>query len=96
MEIEEFDESLVDELRSRAQDRLLTDAIASQELKEPAEDLLTMEGMDEDTARTFAANGIRTMEDLAEYAIDELQEIIDIDEQRGSALIMTARAPWFE
>ena len=96
MEIEEFDEELVDELRNRAQDYLLTSAIASHEEKEPAEDLLNMEGMDEEVARGLASGGVRTMEDLAECAVDEVLEIIDIDEQRASELIMTARAPWFE
>ena len=96
MEIEEFDEELVDELRNRAQDYLLTSAIASHEEKEPAEDLLNMEGRDEEVARGLASGGVRTMEDLAECAVDEVLEIIDIDEQRASELIMTARAPWFE
>jgi N utilization substance protein A len=96
MEIEEFDEALVDELRNRAQDNLLTNAIASQEQKEPSEDLLQMDGMDEETARALALGGVRTMEDLADCAADEVLEIIEIDEQRAKDLIMTARAPWFE
>ena len=96
MDIEEFDEKLVDELRNRAQDNLLTSAIATQEEKAPEEDLLNMEGMDEETAKALAAGGVRSMEDLADCAIDEVLEIIDIDEQRASELIMTARAPWFE
>jgi N utilization substance protein A len=55
-----------------------------------------MEGMDEDTARILAQGGVRTMEELAECATDEVLEIIEMDEQRASELIMTARAPWFE
>ncbi|WP_423906298.1 transcription termination factor NusA [Candidatus Spongiihabitans sp.] len=96
MDIEEFDETLVDELRNRAQDNLLTHAIASQEQKEPSADLLGMEGMDEETARALALGGVRTMEDLADCALDEVLEIIDLEEQRAKDLIMTARAPWFE
>ena len=96
LDIEEFDEDLVDELRNRAQDTLLTSAIASQEQKEPADDLLNMDGMDETTARALAAGGVRTMEDLAECAVDEVLELVEIDEERASSLIMTARAPWFE
>ncbi len=96
LDIEEFDDAIVEELRNRAQDTLLTSAIASQEQKEPSEDLLNMEGMDEDTARTLAAGGIRTMEELAECAVDELLEVIDLEIARASELIMTARAPWFE
>ncbi|WP_424945802.1 transcription termination factor NusA [Candidatus Spongiihabitans sp.] len=96
MDIEEFDETLVDELRNRAQDNLLTHAIASQQQKEPSEDLLGMAGMDEETARALALGGVRTMEDLADCAWDEVLEIIDLEEQRAKDLIMTARAPWFE
>ncbi len=96
IEIEEFDEELVDELRNRAQDNLLTSAIASQVEKEPAEDLLAMEGIDEDTAKSLAMGGVRTKEDLAECAVDEVLDIIDMEHQRASELIMTARASWFE
>ena len=96
MDIEEFDEKLVDELRNRAQDNLLTSAIASQEEKEPAEDLLAMEGIDVETAKILAMGGVRTREDLAECAVDEVLEIVDMGHQRASELIMTARASWFE
>jgi N utilization substance protein A len=96
--IEEFDEGIVAELRSRASDYLLTQAIMKEEVldaHQPAEDLLTMEGMDQETADRMAAKGICSMEDLAEQSVDELMEIDDMDEERASALIMTARAPWF-
>ena len=99
LNIEEFDEEIVQELRNRASDALLTRAIAQEEGlsdAEPAEDLLNMEGMDEDLARQLAARGIVTMEDLAEQSVDELMEIEGMDEQRAGELIMTARAPWFE
>ncbi|MEA3291035.1 MAG: transcription termination factor NusA [Pseudomonadota bacterium] len=95
LDIEEFDEALVDELRNRAQDTLLTRAIAHQEEREPQEDLLGMEGMDEETARDLAAHGVHTMEELAECATDELLEMVEMDEERAKQLIMTARAPWF-
>ncbi|MGI9310236.1 MAG: transcription termination factor NusA [bacterium] len=95
LDIEEFDEDLVDELRNRAQDTLLTSAIASQEAKEPAEDLLAMEGMDEETARALASGGVRSMEDLADCAVDEVLDIVEMDRERASELIMTARAPLF-
>ena len=95
LDIEEFDEELVDELRNRAQDTLLTSAIASQEEKEPGEDLLAMEGMDEATARVLAGSGVRTMSDLADCAVDEVLDIVDMERERASELIMTARAPLF-
>ncbi|OOY42241.1 transcription termination/antitermination protein NusA, partial [Solemya velum gill symbiont] len=98
LQIEEFDEDIVNELRDRANDMLLTRAIAKEEILEqpPAEDLLGMEGMDEQTANKLAAKGIITMEDLAEQGVDDLLEIEGIDQERAGELIMTARAPWFE
>lgn len=99
LEIEGFDEDLVEALKSRAKDVLLTKAIASEEQLEevePAEDLLNMEGMDRHLAFVLASKGIVTMEDLAEQSVDELVEIDELDEERAAKLIMTARAPWFE
>ncbi len=100
LEIEEFDESLVQELRMRAKDLLLTRAIASEELigdDRPEDELLEMEGMDEQLAFQLAAAGVRTLEDLAELSVDELTEKGKIeDEERAATLIMTARQPWFE
>lgn len=99
LEIEDFDEDIVKELRSRAKDVLVTSAIAQEEQVEdgqsPAEDLLTMEGMTEELAWTLAKRGIMTMDDLAEQSIDDLINVAEIDEQRAGALIMAARAPWF-
>ena len=96
--IEEFDQEIIDELRNRAKDALLTRAIAKEEVLgdvEPAEDLLTMEGMDRKLAYQLASRGVVTMEDLAEQSIDELLEIEGMDEDRAGQLIMTAREPWF-
>ena len=97
--IEGFDDEIVQELRNRAKDALLTRAIASEELlgdNEPAEDLLTMEGMDRRLAFQLAAHEVIQMEDLAELAVDDLIEIVpDLDEEKAAELIMTARAPWF-
>ena len=98
MEIEGFDEELVEALRGRAKDVLLTKAIASEEKlgeQEPAEDLLTMDGMDKHLAYVLASRGIITMEDLAEQSVDDLLEVEELDEARAAELIMTARAPWF-
>ena len=97
--IEEFDEEIVNELRNRARDYLLTQAIMTEEVLEehkPAEDLLNMDGMDQVTANRLAEISVCTMEDLAEQSIDELMVVDEMDEERASALIMTARAPWFE
>jgi N utilization substance protein A len=96
LQIEEFEEDIVEELRGRARDVLLTRAIANEEGSgQPAQDLLEMEGMDEDLAFTLAGKEIVTMEDLAEQAVDDLMDIDGMDEERAGKLIMTARAPWF-
>ena len=96
--IEGFDEDIAEELRARAKDALLTQAIASEEqleAAEPAEDLLTMEGMDRHLAYLLASEGIITMEDLAEQAVEDLLGIEGMDSEKAAQLIMTARAPWF-
>lgn len=96
--IEDFDEEIAEELRNRAKDALLTKAIAKEEAINKAglaDDLLAMEGMDNDLAVALANLGVRTMDDLAELSIDELMVIDDMDEERAGQLIMTARAPWF-
>lgn len=97
LNIDGFDEDIADELRTRAKDALLTQALASEEKldTEPAEDLLTMEGMDKHLAFLLASRGVVTMEDLAEQAVDELLDIDGMDEERAAALIMKAREPWF-
>ncbi len=96
LQIEEFEEDIVEELRGRARDVLLTRAITNEEgAGQPAQDLLEMEGMDEDLAFTLAGREIVTMEDLAEQAVDDLMDIDGMDEERAGKLIMTARAPWF-
>jgi N utilization substance protein A len=98
LEIEEFDEDIVEELRNRAKDVLLTRALAQEEeleAAEPAEDLLSMDGMDPHLAYVLASKGVVTMEDLAEQSVDDLIGIEELNEERAAQLIMTARAPWF-
>ena len=96
LEIDGFDEDLVSELRARARNALLTEAIASEEKAEHvAEDMMSLDGMDNDTLRALAAKGITTSEDLAELGVDELVDMVHMDAERASKLIMAARAPWF-
>ena len=96
LEIESFDEDTVNELRSRARNALLTEAIVTEEkLEHDVEDLLTLEGMDNQTARLLAEKGVVTKENLADLAMDDLVEMTGIDPDRAKQLIMTARAPWF-
>lgn len=95
-DIDALDEDTINELRKRARDALLTQAIAKEEkVEEASEELLAMEGMDADTAHALAAKGVSTVEDLADLAVDDLVELAGIDAERAKQLIMTARAPWF-
>ncbi|MBT8063999.1 MAG: transcription termination/antitermination protein NusA [Gammaproteobacteria bacterium] len=98
LEIEEFDEEIVTEIRRRARDALLTQLIAKEEVLDenaPEEDLLQLEGMSERLAFRLAEKGVRTQEDLAELSVDELKEISDMGDEEAAELIMAARAPWF-
>ncbi len=99
MAIQEFDEEMVKELRNRARDVLLTQAIANEETLDqsmPADDLLLLEGMSPDLALALARRGVRTREDLAEQSVDDLADIEGLAAEEAGRLIMKARAPWFE
>jgi len=99
LEIEEFDEDVVTELRNRARDVLITQAIVKEEKideAEPAEDLLSLEGMSKELAFLLASKGVVTREDLAEQSVDDLEDIEDLGPEKAAELIMAARAHWFE
>ena len=96
--IEEFDDAMVSELRNRARDVLLTQAIAREETSDsgpPSADLLEVDGMDAKLAKQLAARGVRTREQLAEQSIEDLEGIENLDDARAGKLIMAARAHWF-
>ena len=96
LEIESFDEDTVNELRTRARNALLTEAIASEEsLGDVNEDLLALEGMTRELAAKLAKGGVKSREELAELAVDELTEIEPMDQAMARALIMKAREHWF-
>ena len=97
--IEEFDEDMIKELRNRARDVLLTQAIASEESLDsamPTDDLLTMAGMKPDLALALARRGVRSRDDLADQAVDDLADIEGLSAEEAGTLIMTARARLFE
>jgi len=98
LEINEFDEEIVTEIRRRARDALLTQLIAKEEVLDenaPEEDLMQLEGMTERLAFRLAEKGVRSQEDLAELSVDELTEINEMSDEDAAELIMAARAPWF-
>ncbi len=95
--IAEFDEGIVDELQSRAADILLTQEIASEEVSgDPGEDAVQLvEGVTEEMAKKLISSGVNTRDDLAEYSVDELTDVIDMSDDQAASLIMKARAHWF-
>ena len=97
LEIEAFDEAVVQELRERARNVLLTEAIVAEEqIGEVSEDMLNLDGMDKQLAGKLAMHGVKNRDDLADLAIDELIEMTGIEADRAKQLITTARAHWFE
>ena len=96
LDVEEFDDAIVNELQSRARDVILTREIASEEgASEPAQDLLELEGMDTELAYALARGGVVTRDDLADQAVDDVTDITPVDPTRAGELIMAARAFWF-
>ncbi|MDP1940682.1 MAG: transcription termination factor NusA [Gallionella sp.] len=96
LEIETFDEDTVTELRSRARNALLNAALVNEEKVEHGiDDLLKLDGMDDELARVLSVKGVTTQEQLADLDVDELVELSGLDNERANALIMAARAPWF-
>ena len=91
--IPEFDEEIATELQSRAREIVIREEEAR---AKPAEDLLNLAGMTPELANELAERGVITQEDLAELAVDELNDIEGMDEVKAGDLIMAARAPWFE
>jgi transcription termination/antitermination protein NusA len=99
LDIDGFDEDLVEELRERAKAALTTQALASEEKlegAEPAEDLLNLPGLAKHLAYVLASKGIITLEDLAEQGVDDIIDIEELDETKAGELIMAARnICWF-
>ncbi|MDS1142120.1 transcription termination factor NusA [Pusillimonas sp. SM2304] len=97
LEIEAFDEDTINELRTRARNALLTEAIAQEErVQTVAQDLLEVEGITPELIAKLAENEVLTLDDLAELATDELSEISGMSEEEASQMIMRARAHWFD
>jgi N utilization substance protein A len=88
LEIESFDEDTVNELRNRARDALVTEAIASEEGLEGMDDgLANMEGIDRITAGKLGMAGIKTLEAFSGLAYDEFSAILALPPERARQLI---------
>jgi N utilization substance protein A len=96
LDIESFDEDTVNELRSRAKDALLTQELAREEsVEEVTQDLRSLEGLTPELITKLADAGVHTRDELADLATDELSDITGQTAEEATALIMQARAHWF-
>ena len=88
LEIESFDQETVNELRNRARDALVSEAIASEEGMDGMEDqLINLEGMSRDVAGKLGLAGIKTLEGFAGLAYDEFGAILALPAERARQLI---------
>ena len=88
LDIEAFDEETVNELRNRARDALVTEAIASEEGLEGMDDaLVNMDGIDRITAGKLGLAGIKTLDAFAGLAYDEFGSILALPIERARQLI---------
>jgi len=95
LDINEFDEDIVAELQNRAKE-VIEEKKKAMGAGEPEQDLLDLASITEELAWKLADHGVKTRDDLAELATDELQAIINLSQKEAAELIMEARAHWFE
>ena len=100
--IEGFDEDLAEELQNRAKAYLVArqDTLTKQiEEQKVSDELKNMEGLTLEMVAALANAGVKTLDDFADLASDELIEIVgskEMDTDTANALIMKAREHWFE
>ncbi|AKC60280.1 transcription termination factor NusA [Blochmannia endosymbiont of Camponotus (Colobopsis) obliquus] len=102
LEINKFNEEIVNMLRSRAKNALTTFALVHEKNINissginPSDDLLSLPDMDREIAYKLAARGVCTLEDLAEQGIEDLSDIEGLSIKKTGELIMAARnICWF-
>lgn len=96
LDIQDFNEEIVEELRTRARNSLLSEAIAQEEIAKISEELAQINDMTPELAETLASNGIVTQDGLAELSTDELSEMTGMSQDQAGQMIIDARAHWFE
>ena len=95
LEIASFDEDTVNELRTRAKDALLTMDLAREEGGVVSQDLRDFDGLTPELIASLEAGGVHSRDELADLAVDELEEITGIDAEAAKAMILRAREHWF-
>ena len=102
VEIEGFDESIIEELRERARNYLKErDEKLNQKRNELgiSDELLKMPHITLESLVTLGETGVKSLDDLADLASDELREILGVtklNEEQSNETIMAARAHWFD
>ena len=91
----EIDESRAEEIKAAAADAALMEAMGEITQEESNLESLTELGFSEDEVETLVSNALKSKDDIAELAVDELQDIIEITEKKAADIIMKARESWF-
>ena len=91
-----LDHEKAQELKSSASDAALIEAMGEFSAEEDELASLTGLGFSEDDIETLKSNKLKTMDDVAELAVDELIDIVPMDEKKAADIIMKARESWFE
>jgi N utilization substance protein A len=89
------DNDEIDRIKSAAEDAALMEAMGEISAEEEDAESLADLNISEDNLALLSGKGIKNKDDLAELAVDELQDIIEINNEDASALIMKAREHWF-
>ena len=95
-DIDGLDDDAIDAIQERAKEAVIADELVKQQnIKEPSQELLNLEGMTQAWAYKLAERDVITVDDLAEQAIFDIQDIEGLDEKTAGELIMKARESWF-
>jgi|TARA_B100000902_G_scaffold135471_1_gene133793 N utilization substance protein A len=89
------DQDEIDRIKSAAEDAALMEAMGEISAEEEDAESLSDLNISEENLASLSSKGIKNKDDLAELAVDELQDIIEISNEDASALIMKAREHWF-
>ena len=96
--VENIESEILTEIRNKARDSLLLDAMLDESEKSDTDAITskTFSELDENVHNLLTEANIKSLSELADLSIDELQEVCEIDEELAGKIIMQAREPFFE
>lgn len=96
-DIDGLDDDTIAAIQERAKEVIINDElIRQQNIKEPSGELLALEEMTPAIAYKLAERDIITLDDLAEQAVFDIEDIEGVGSELAGKLIMAARQSWFE